>query len=81
MTALARTPVLPSLRVNGANRKPAFLLRFRQGASQPVFQQSYAFTVPCGGLILRLHQNVIAEQQRVMISRNSRKQAYGRQQR
>ena len=29
-----------SLRANGANREPAFLLRFRQGASQPIFQQS-----------------------------------------
>jgi hypothetical protein len=29
-----------SLRANGANRKPVFLLRFRQGASQPIFQQS-----------------------------------------
>ena len=29
---------------HGANRKPAFLLRFRQGASQPLFQQAYAFT-------------------------------------
>jgi hypothetical protein len=29
----------------GANRKPALLLRFRQGASQPpLFQQTYPFT-------------------------------------
>jgi len=30
---------------NGANRKPVLLLRFRQGASQPLFQQAYAFTL------------------------------------